>query len=275
MTFSKSDDVLVIYHGACIDGFTSAWVAWRYLVSQGVDAEFFPAIFGGELPDVADRIVYMLDFSAPRDVIVDMHRLAKRFTVLDHHKTAEADLKDLPFAKFDMKKSGAGMTWDHFFPEDTRPWLVDYVEDRDLWKFKMPNSRPINAWVSTAQQTFEDWDTLCAEGSKKALAHGRAVELFCERYVREMKAQVRLMPFAGYDDVPVVNAPYINISELVGSMAEDNPFGFAVGWFQRGDGQYQYMLRSRGAFDVSELAQRFGGGGHAQAAGFQAAERIE
>lgn len=272
--FLKTDDVLVIYHGACLDGFTSAWVAWRYLVSQGVDAEFHPAIFGGELPDVADKIVYMLDFSASRAAIADIHRLAKRFVILDHHKSAEAELEGLPYAHFNMKKSGAGMTWDYFFPDDSRPWLVDYVEDRDLWKFRMPNSRPINAWVSTAKQTFEDWDTLCAEGPKKALAHGQAVELFIERYIREMRSQVQYMPFAGHDDIPVVNAPYINISELVGSMAEDVPDAFAVGWFQRGDGQIQYSLRSRGKFDVSELAQRFGGGGHAQSAGFTTVDRI-
>lgn len=272
----QSNDVIVVHHGACLDGFTSAWVAWRYLVSQGIDnAEFFPAIFGGELPDVTDKVVYMLDFSAPREVIVDMHAKAKSMLILDHHKTAEAELKGLAFAKFDMNRSGAGMAWDHFFPEDpSRPWLVDYVEDRDLWRFRMPNSRTINAWISTAQQDFESWDKMCSDGPKKALAHGQAVEQFIDRYIREMRQQVSRSRFGDYDDIPIVNAPYINISELVGSMAEDVPTLFAVGWFQRGDGQFQYSLRSRGEFDVSALAQKWGGGGHAQAAGFTSPIRI-
>lgn len=59
---------LVIYHGGCIDGFTSAWVAWREL---GTEAEYFPAFYpvGGELtklPDVTGRDVLMLDFCVSR-----------------------------------------------------------------------------------------------------------------------------------------------------------------------------------------------------------------
>jgi len=47
---------------------------------------------------------------------------------------------------------------------------------------------------------------------------------------------------------------------------------FAVGWFQRCDGMFQYSLRSRGEVDVSEVAKRFGGGGHVKAAGFVSAK---
>jgi oligoribonuclease NrnB/cAMP/cGMP phosphodiesterase (DHH superfamily) len=261
------DKYIVIYHGGCIDGFTSAWVAWRFLISQGIDnAEYFPALFGGPEPDVEDKHVYILDFSYPRSTLTDMESKAKSLVLLDHHKSAEAELDGLPYVVFDMKRSGAGMAWDYFFFEDARVWLVDYVEDRDLWKWEKLNSKSINAWIGTAIQTFENWDELCAEGSKKAYARGTAVEAYIERYVTEMSAQKRLISFAGHDNIPIVNAPYLAISELVGSLAEDALF--AMGWFQRGDGKYQYSLRSRGEFDVSALAQRFGGGGHAQSAGF-------
>ena len=136
------------------------------------------AEYGGDLPNVDDKRVYMLDFSVPREQCRQIAARAKDFLILDHHKTAEADLEGLPFAQFDMKRSGAGMTWDHFFPEDKRPWLVDYVEDRDLWRHRMRDSKEINAWVSTAQQTFEDWDAMCADGTKKALVAGKAVKTF-------------------------------------------------------------------------------------------------
>lgn len=33
-------------------------------------------------------------------------------------------------------------------------------------------------------------------------------------------------------------------------------------------GKFQYSLRSRGDFDVSAIAKKFGGGGHKNAAGF-------
>lgn len=43
----------------------------------------------------------------------------------------------------------------------------------------------------------------------------------------------------------------------------------ALGWWQRFDGKFQFSLRSRGDIDVSEIAKKFGGGGHKNAAGFQ------
>jgi oligoribonuclease NrnB/cAMP/cGMP phosphodiesterase (DHH superfamily) len=257
---------LVIYHGGCLDGFTSAWVAWRHLTSQGADPQFFPATFGGEqIPSVKDRDVYILDFSLPREQCLAISVTAKSLLILDHHKTAEEDLKGLRFAKFDMKRSGAGLAWDHFYPEDSRPWLIEYVEDRDLGKFSLPNSTTINSWVCACPQTFEDWDNLCADGSKKALLLGKAVEAYITRYVNEMSKQAQTINFAGHN-VPIVNAPYLAISELLLRLAEGAVF--SMGWFLRGDGKYQYSLRSKGEFDVEVLAKRFGGGGHQHSAGF-------
>ena len=40
------------------------------------------------------------------------------------------------------------------------------------------------------------------------------------------------------------------------------------------DGRFQYSLRSRGDFDVSELAKKHGGGGHKGAAGFVVDELV-
>ena len=88
-----------------------------------------------------------------------------------------------------------------------------------------------------------------------------------------MVEQARIIDFEGAR-VPIVNAPYINISELVGKLAETAPF--ALGWFQRADGLYAYSLRSRGpdGVDVSEIAKKYGGGGHRNSAGFTCVDRI-
>lgn len=256
---------LVIYHANCIDGFTSAWVAW---LKYGIEADYFPASYGDVPPDVTDREVLIVDFSYPREVMVSMAESAKSIRVIDHHKTAQAALEGLAWATFDMERSGAGLTWDELFPGKDRPWLVDYVEDRDLWRFKLGASKEINAWIGACRRDyFTDWGNLFAEGPTVACAKGAAVLQFVDRYVHEMAAQAKWVVFEG-ERVPIVNAPYINISELVGHLAESAPF--AVGWFQRGDGLYAYSLRSRGkeGVDVSEIAKRFGGGGHRNSAGF-------
>jgi uncharacterized protein len=263
---------LVIYHANCIDGFTAAWAAWRKFGNE--DTEYLAASYGDAPPDVIGRDVYIVDFSYPRDVMLSLYERANSLLVLDHHVTAQKALEGLSCAIFDMNRSGAGLAWDVLNPEAPRPWLVDYVEDRDLWRFARRHSKAVNAWISACRRdSFRDWDALWDLGPGRAAENGAAVLAFVDRYVSEMAAQARTIDFAGHR-VPIVNAPYINISELVGHLAESAPF--AVGWFQRGDGLYACSLRSRGpdGVDVSEIAKRFGGGGHRNSAGFVLAERL-
>lgn len=79
---------LVIYHANCADGFTAAWA-----VRQATDADFHPGVHGEPPPDVAGRDVILVDFSYPRVQLVDMAQVARSILVLDHHKSAEAELR--------------------------------------------------------------------------------------------------------------------------------------------------------------------------------------
>lgn len=263
--------ILVLYHANCIDGFTAAWAAWQTLGDE--DAEYRAVNYGEPAPDVTGRDwVYVLDFAYPRAVMEAMAASVRGLVVLDHHKTNEAALAGLPFARFDMNRSGAGLAADYFAAGDS--WLIDYVEDRDLWRFALPHSKEINAWIGAQiRDSFARWHELAAQGWGVAAERGRAVLQYLDRYVHDVAATARRVTFEGYPDIPIVNAAFPGISEVVGHLAESAPF--AIGWAQRADGLYQYSLRSRGAdgVDVSEIAKRYGGGGHKNAAGFQLAEK--
>lgn len=265
---------LVIYHANCIDGFTAAWAAW---CAFGDDAQYMPAKYGDGAPVVNGLDVTIVDFSYPRDALLAMEEQANSLLVLDHHKTAQADLEGLNFCTFDMGRSGAGLAWDVLKSGVCRPPLINYVEDRDLWRFALPCSKEINAFIGTFEQTFGDWSLLdhaLEDDFGGCAGAGGAVLRGVDRYCREMAEHLRFVQI-GQHIVPCVNAPYINTSELVGHLAETHSRSpFAAGWFQRGDGQYQYSLRSRGDFDVSAVAKLFGGGGHKNAAGFVVGERV-
>jgi uncharacterized protein len=253
---------LVIYHGACRDGFTAAWVARR----RYPDAMFHAGYFGERPPDVAGRTVLIVDFSYPRAVMQGMSGQAESVLLLDHHKTARDDLIGLPNAFFDMERSGAGIAWDHLFPGEDRPWLVDYVEDRDLWRFRLPSSKAINAYISALSFEFEVWSKTQASGPEEARRLGEAILTKMDQYVAEVSKNARMIDIAGYR-VPAVNASPVDVSELLEVLATGRPF--AVGWSVRFDGLFQYSLRSEaGAVDVSAVARAFGGGGHEHAAGF-------
>lgn len=272
--------VLVLFHAGCIDGFTAAWAASKAL---GDSAEYVGVQHGQPPPDVEGRDVFIVDFSYDRETVLAMKASANSLHIYDHHKTARDALEGLSFATFDMNRSGAGITWDEIagstLPRNhdviygtRRPWLVDYVEDRDLWRFDLPRSKAVNAYIGACPQSFEQWDAISRMALRDVANAGEAVLMFVDRYVGEMSRQAIERKFCGYL-VPVVNAPYINTSELVGHLAKTYPF--AVGWYQRSDGLYAYSLRSRGEFDVSDIAKRFGGGGHKNAAGFQSTERVD
>lgn len=264
-------DTVVLYHGDCIDGFTAAWV---YHYFGNVDEENLIPVFHGvggrpaDLPDVSGRHVVIVDYCPPRFQLMEMERTAASLVVHDHHASEQALCGDLPYCHFDMEHSGAGLAWKHCCPGQPAPWLVKYVEDRDLWRFQLEQSKKVNAFIGSHIHTLDNWSLMYQNAFQlQSIAdRGAGALMHIERYVHEMHDHARRIPFAGYDDVPVINAPYINTSELVGKLAEDALF--AVGWFQRGDGKFQFSLRSRGDFDVSKLAQSFGGGGHKKSAGF-------
>jgi hypothetical protein len=82
---------LCIYHGNCQDGFGAAWTVRHAL---GDRVEFYPGIYQNEPPDVTGRDVIIVDFSYKRPVIEAMALKAHSILILDHHKSAVADLGD-------------------------------------------------------------------------------------------------------------------------------------------------------------------------------------
>lgn len=260
----------------------AAYVAHMHFLNN---ADYHPAQYGTDPPDVRGREVYVIDFSYKRPVMEQIRKECARLVVLDHHKTAEADLAGFgdgdptTTVVFDMDRSGAGIAWDWFFggSEDARrPELVKYVEDRDLWRHALPYSVEINAYISILKFDFGEWRqalSLLETNFAEVVTMGKLIHRKTEQYVAAVCSNARRVRFQVYDDVyddiPVVNAPQIDVSEVGDHLCQGVPF--SVAWWQRADGLYQFSLRSRGdsGVDVSEIAKVFGGGGHRNAAGFQ------
>lgn len=157
--------VRCIYYAECADGLGAAWAVHHAL---GQDVEFVAAKYGDDPPTgVEGRDVLIVDFSYPLPVLHAMAKEARSVLVLDHHKTAQEDLVKLSppsdgrrritdffgwlhwlntihtmpetgtiAAIFDPNRSGAGLAWDYLYPGTPRPFIIDLIEDRDLWKFR-------------------------------------------------------------------------------------------------------------------------------------------
>jgi uncharacterized protein len=293
---------ICIYHANCADGMAAAWCV---NVALGDDVEFVPASYGSAPPDVTGADVIIVDFSYKRDVLMEMSRTARSILVLDHHKTAASDLagfgidistwqrplgwkrhmlnvyqdacEGIPHASqyvlFDMNRSGAQLAWD-FFSGGERPALVDYVADRDLWQWVLPGSREVSAVIASYPMSLDmmadhyarmqadaDLEKMIYEGAAILRKHDLDV-------ANGIRLTQRTMVIGGHT-VPVANLPYSMASDAAGTMAKDAPFAACYFDGPKGRG---FSLRSRGddGLDVSEIAQKYGGGGHRNAAGFSA-----
>jgi hypothetical protein len=254
-------------------------VAFNALSKKGTPPELFAGIYGQEPPVVRGRDVYIVDFSYKLETMRALIAEAKSLVVLDHHKTAQEVLGDQysfdPLLKaritFDMNRSGAGITWDYFYPGEPRPWLVDYVEDRDIWKWKLRDSRAVNAFIASLPYELEAWENTDLDYTvDTAVPIGLALLRKADSYNAAL-IEVLLMRrnLGQYPQVPIINAPTEGVSELMEEMLKLPGAPFVLCWRLRKDRAVSVSLRSVGEFDVSQLAKQYGGGGHKNAAGFE------
>ncbi len=291
---------VVIYHDNCMDGFASAWAFHTLKEKDYLDGvEYIPASYNQHPPasmNFIDKDVFIVDFSYPREDILYINQSANKTTILDHHKTAQEALSnwdDKPAnveIVFDMSRSGAGITWDYFSQElrnkeiaagnlmaskdaNIRRPLINYVEDRDLWKFLLPNSKDINAVIAVTPKDFTSYSMLSVNffanpehiadiGQYLSIQH----QQICEQIVRDARP-ITIFTSLGEHHGLACNCTGQFASE-VGNLLSKTGADFGASYFFAKDGSVKWSLRSEGNYDVSRIAKCFGGGGHKNAAGF-------
>jgi len=267
-------------HAPCADGFGAAWAASKAL-GRGKDVVYKGCSYKSEVPayDPGDEI-YILDYSFPRETLLQIKaKLGPgKLTVIDHHKTAEEDLEGLDFCIFDMTRSGAGMAWDYFHPSTPRPVMVNLIEDRDLWNFRFPTTKAFQCFLMGQPFDFKIWDWIAEvmdTDPAKILAQGQAILDFKTTEVERMCKSAWLTTIDGAV-AAVVNATGY-WSDIGHALLDKHPeaslaasFGFmptgVILWSLRGR-----KLEPDGSMghDVSQIAKKFGGGGHRSAAGMR------
>jgi uncharacterized protein len=275
---------LCIYHHGCADGFAGAFVVRRYMREHAIfnahatdsptlklePVEFHPGIYGEAPPDVTDRDVILVDFSYKRPDLLRMAAQARSILIIDHHKSAAEELLDLPAntrTVFNMGKSGAMLAWEQFFPGQMPPLLLDHIQDRDLWQFRLPMTREIVAALYSYPMDFDTWDKLMKQSMLNLEHEGRALLRQQESHVDALIENLTRWVHFGDTPIPAANVPWFYASEVAGRLADGNPF--AAAYHDDEDGR-KWSLRSNAeGADVSAIAQALGGGGHRNAAGFR------
>ena len=274
--------IYVLYDDPCIDGFGSAFAFWiKYQNSATyLPVNRYKGPFEFPTPLQAEDEIYIIDTSFPRERLLEWKKICK-VVLLDHHKSAQEELGDLDFCHFDMTKSGCVLAWEyvnkHYTDKNipiTVPKILLHIQDRDLWRFKLPETEAITAALFMKEKDFGIWNNYLWDNFMYTdlLLPGRALIEHKDQYVKERIAEVKLITNSLGDTVPLINAT-IYASELGDALCKkfpESPYAMIMSVTSLNPLKFKFSLRSRrveGA-DVSKVAAKFGGGGHKEAASF-------
>lgn len=279
-----SNNPIVIYDNDP-DGVTSAWCFKEKWGEKGVT--FVRASHQDPIPKGIDgRDVYMADvcFETPEEIIEVCER-ARSLTILDHHETTnevvakaveQAAIENLT-AIVDIDKSACRVVWDYLNNvesfnkiknEDSAPLVVKYVEDFDLYTFKLPLSREIHACYSSYPIKLKDWDHVVNLSWDDAVDEGRAIMRYQNKTIDECLRNAYLV-FFNNQVVPCINVSIRSlVSDIGHQLCKKFPeCPFSITYYRRADGRYKYSFRSEDGVSAKTAATTVGGGGHGNSSG--------
>lgn len=276
---------IIIYHHPCPDGIASAWVASKYASIHNIQYKYVgigtnsSSTFTPELTeDIKGKTILFVDYAPTKNQYIIAKELAKKIYILDHHKTNEAEYKDKENTVFDMNKSGVGLAWSFFFPEKEMPIYLRMVQERDLWKFTLPNAREFTTGLYySAGEELDNYSLIMEEiyndpsKIQDYIKIGIVVENNKQEKIKKIVQYNKNNIYKYYQfNCGIVNCDYDLASDLGSAMMSTNNFDFVVLWrYDQLTESYLLSLRSsdKSNFDVSQLAKSLGGGGHFCAAG--------
>lgn len=291
---------LIIYHANCIDGITSAWVAWSAVTELGGTCDVVPMRYNKDLEaqvlkklrDTYYSTIYIVDFSIPLSALKMINRLHHYtvVTLIDHHKTAfelyDPGNKVTPTSKIDAMvesthvvldndECGASLCWRFFYGNKEWPNLISYVKDYDLWRFKFGDeTKHINKFLRTYLPDMATWGHLAQkletiEGRAECLSVGEGLQQHHDQRVEEIASGAQAIEIGQVSGLSV-ECPEQYVSDVGHLLAKKvGTFG-AMYRIDEKAGCVDWSLRSnKDSCDVERIAKIFGGGGHKNAAGFK------
>jgi len=281
----------IVYHQFCPDGIAGLWCAYKYnnefeqiKMHAGIDPSF----------DTIDKNIIFIDVCPSYNFLLVHTKLAKSITILDHHKSAYdiyndkkeiLDTIDNLKVVFDMERCGSQIAWDYFFGVE-RPWFIDYVGDRDLWKWELPNSKEICAAFDFIElfneNNFNKIDAISNydENEINSLVEvGRTINKYQDNLVKKelpnrIEATIRINESEYNVNIGTISVNLVSKlgNELTKQKMKDNTMpDFAVVWnYNIINNTFNISIRGHDTSpDLSAIAKHFGGGGHGKASGFR------
>ena len=177
LELNVADRAVVYYHQNCMDGSCSASLMSQVLEQKKMQhITYIPVNYNKEFPmDTVDELAlcFMVDFSAPVEVLEEIEQKSQGLLIIDHHQSAvEAILKyqETATPKFGYilagtKHSGASLIHEVLIKQlrlvgNTTPMerIVDHCCNHDTWRHNGVITDPSYGFVTAVYAACEDSD---------------------------------------------------------------------------------------------------------------------
>lgn len=189
---------VVIYHGECDDGFAASFAAWTHFKN---DAVYLPMNFGGWgifhsldnfIQQLRGKNVYILDFSFSLPIYRLLHEHAESITLLDHHETAREEIEEQPGCIFMQHICAANMAWEFFNPDIPQPKFFSYIEDSDLCKYEIPETKDFIYGLRTQPRSYEFLNSLLLQSNlDNTIQQGKIISAFMHNQILDVAEHSR------------------------------------------------------------------------------------
>jgi oligoribonuclease NrnB/cAMP/cGMP phosphodiesterase (DHH superfamily) len=280
---------MLILHHNDLDGYCSAAIIkYKYPIIA-----MYEINYGDDIPWdlIKDNIVFIVDFSLELENMKRALKESKKLIWIDHHigairKLREIDHLILGFRDAEEIYSGCELTWKYIFPKDIFPKVVNLLGRYDVHDYSNPEVLPfqyamqskdtnprenMNLWINLFNNQEEsELDFLESENMIQCLIEeGKPIAQFVEKrnidFVRKNKLCIN---FQGFKFL-AVNSKLDNSNALEVYFDKDKydslmtfyrkPRGWSVNMY---NGDFESKV------DCAKIAEIYGGGGHANSAGF-------
>ena len=283
----KSKKVVVFYHDRCLDGFTSAYYAYKKYKNK---ADYIPLKHGTHnqtlkehgipISKLRGKVIYFLDFCLEQDEMDKVLGSAKKVVVLDHHVGVQDIVENIKGSVFGDGVSGAYLSHRYFFPKERTPRLAHYVSIGDTYSFsKNKRTNGIEQAILSYLHVFE-FDFAVFRRLEKELEDRNKIKEIIEKgkllrasFAKMLERQIGSAREIKFDKhkVLAINASGVFRSHLGHELAKrTGTFGIV---YKFADGILKLSLRGVGKIDLSKLAKKYGGGGHFNAAGISLTDK--
>lgn len=228
-----------------------------------------------ELINPSERVI-ITDFTLPPQDMVSIAS-EKELIWIDHHITAINALADVSAGWEGIRDSGEAacvLTWKYFFPALPVPRGVILIGDRDIWRMAEPETRAFSHGLrqhSTHPTNDSLWGPLLdddPEFIERLVIKGRVLLDSYINYLRKyIKNYAFEVVFEGLKTLCVNRPGEGELVEMICAMGYDLAYCY-VDATVNNRLMTIVMIGSR-TIDASKIAEKFGGGGHQGAAGFQ------